>query len=257
MPPPRAIPCPMCGEGFFKASLPFHLKSCEQKQANLIVPCPYCQFETRKGDLPAHMATCKKRPKQHTRTGQPGASFLVPPSSARAAHGAGSAPAAEPALARKLAGMGVKQLRALATEANVDLRHCVEKDEMVDALMRNNAGASQARAHMPAAPPDDAWAADAAGISGGRMECSVCGRRFALDRCAPCWTRDALHCVGPLPSCLSLSCASSCSPVLRACAPPDVDGADTALRCTQEFASAWRKRTEGGATASSIRGRRG
>ena len=38
-----------------------------------------------------------------------------------------------------LAGMGVKQLRALATEANVDLRHCVEKDEMVDALMRNNA----------------------------------------------------------------------------------------------------------------------
>jgi len=189
MPPPRAIPCPLCGEGFFKASLPFHLKSCEQKQVNLVVPCPYCQFETRKGDLPAHMAACKKRPKQRSRTGQPGASIPV---SARAAHGAGGAPAAEPALARKLAGMGVKELRALAAEANVDLWHCVEKDEMVDALVRNNAGASKARARMPA--DDDAWAADAAGISGGRMECSVCGRRFALDRCAPCRPRGAPHC---------------------------------------------------------------
>ena len=204
MPPPRAIPCPLCGEGFFKASLPFHLKSCEQKQANLVVPCPYCQFETRKGDLPAHMAACKKRPKQRARTGQPGASFPVPKSCGAAAgggrgHGAGGATTTEPALARKLAGMGVKELRALAAEAGVDLRHCVEKDEMVDALVRNNAGASQARARMPAAPHYDAWAADAAGISGGRMECSVCGRRFALDRCAPCWPRDAPLCVGPLP----------------------------------------------------------
>jgi hypothetical protein len=47
MPPPRSIPCPLCGRGFFKASLPFHLKSCEQKTANLMVPCPYCQAEHR------------------------------------------------------------------------------------------------------------------------------------------------------------------------------------------------------------------
>lgn len=43
MPPPRAIPCPLCGQGFFKASLPIHLKSCEIKTSNLLGSpvCPH------------------------------------------------------------------------------------------------------------------------------------------------------------------------------------------------------------------------
>jgi len=96
------------------------------------------------------MASCKKRPKQH-----------LP-----------SATGPEPRSASWAAGVsGTPVSRAGGTR---------EKSELVEALMRN-AGASQPRRCMPAAPPDD-WAADAAGISGGRMPCSVCGRRFALDR---------------------------------------------------------------------------
>jgi hypothetical protein len=130
------------------------------------------------------MACCKKRPKQHlpsaTGPATQSASWAAGVSGTPASRAGGTRTPPEAALPHRLAGMTVKELRAVAAESGVDMRHCVEKSEMVKALMRN-AGASQPRKCMPAAPPDD-WAADAAGISGGRMPCSVCGRRFALDR---------------------------------------------------------------------------
>ena len=151
------------------------------RQANLIIPCPYCRLEPRKGDLPAHMASCKFRPKLGRNSVQHLPSATGPATGTPVSRAGGTRTPPEAALPHRLAGMTVKELRAVAAESGVDMRHCVEKSEMVQALMRN-AGASQPRKCMPAAPPNDGWAADAAGISGGRMPCSVCGRRFALDR---------------------------------------------------------------------------
>jgi hypothetical protein len=39
----RVIPCEMCGEMFFPASLKFHMKACVLKQASVEMPCPTCE----------------------------------------------------------------------------------------------------------------------------------------------------------------------------------------------------------------------
>lgn len=96
-------------------------------------------------------------------------------------------------LTKKMASMSIKELKHLAADRSVDLYHCVEKSDMVDALMGK---LSRAQANSVA----QGWARDsgrnsmqhtmdagfaaASGISEGRMPCSVCGRRFALDRYA-------------------------------------------------------------------------
>lgn len=59
-PAARAVPCPLCNEKFFPASLPFHQKQCEKRMAKRVVPCPYCKTEVRQLDLPNHVQICPK-----------------------------------------------------------------------------------------------------------------------------------------------------------------------------------------------------
>lgn len=59
----RAKPCPLCGEMFFPASLPFHMKACEKKQATQFVRCPFCSKDYRRLELANHTMRCKMRPK--------------------------------------------------------------------------------------------------------------------------------------------------------------------------------------------------
>ncbi|KAJ1490517.1 hypothetical protein T484DRAFT_1884231 [Baffinella frigidus] len=60
MPPPRALACDLCGQMFFKASMPFHVKQCIVKSAAIQVPCPGCEIEYPRFELEAHMAKCRK-----------------------------------------------------------------------------------------------------------------------------------------------------------------------------------------------------
>ena len=125
-------------------------------------------------DLALHMGACKKAP--HAR--KPSVSKTP-----RAVHSA--APQEQ-----RLSGMSIKELRQAAADASVDVRHCVEKGDMIDAIMasqqRHNAGTRRpshsAQGHYDNLRAGEAAAAEAAGISEGRMPCAVCGRRFALDR---------------------------------------------------------------------------
>eukprot|EP00434_Breviolum_minutum_P011456 symbB.v1.2.010102.t1/scaffold656.1/size175949/4 len=57
-PESRAVPCPLCNEKFFPASLKFHIKQCEKKRATRIVNCPYCKIEVSQLKLPEHLANC-------------------------------------------------------------------------------------------------------------------------------------------------------------------------------------------------------
>jgi len=85
--------------------------------------------------------------------------------------------------ADKLAGMSVKELRQFAADSGVDLRQCVEKRDMVEALCtKASRPQASASSQVGKSVQHNDWAAEAAGISGGRMPCSVCGRRFAMDR---------------------------------------------------------------------------
>lgn len=59
-PADRAVPCPLCNEKFFPASLKFHVKQCEKKRATRIVNCPYCQIEVSQLMLKEHIANCPK-----------------------------------------------------------------------------------------------------------------------------------------------------------------------------------------------------
>jgi len=56
----RAVPCPLCHEKFFPASLPFHQKQCQKRQSARVVPCPYCGTEVKQLDLPSHLHKCPK-----------------------------------------------------------------------------------------------------------------------------------------------------------------------------------------------------
>ncbi|KAK2948875.1 hypothetical protein BLNAU_16218 [Blattamonas nauphoetae] len=58
MPPPRAIPCPICGKMFFKTSLPIHQKQCEDKNKFLEIPCRYCDQDVRRCDMDSHIKKC-------------------------------------------------------------------------------------------------------------------------------------------------------------------------------------------------------
>mmetsp|Transcript_14486 Transcript_14486/g.33288 ORF Transcript_14486/g.33288 Transcript_14486/m.33288 type:complete len:350 (-) Transcript_14486:31-1080(-) len=58
MPPPRSVTCTMCGQQFFKASLPFHVKQCRLKTEAIPISCPGCQKEFPRGELRSHMSRC-------------------------------------------------------------------------------------------------------------------------------------------------------------------------------------------------------
>mmetsp|Transcript_102374 Transcript_102374/g.180430 ORF Transcript_102374/g.180430 Transcript_102374/m.180430 type:complete len:877 (-) Transcript_102374:70-2700(-) len=59
MPPSRAVPCNLCGQMFFPASLKFHMKTCQERQQKMIMECPYCGVETTVSNLEAHVRKCK------------------------------------------------------------------------------------------------------------------------------------------------------------------------------------------------------
>lgn len=68
-PEARAVPCPLCNEKFFPASLKFHQKQCEKKRATRIVNCPYCKIEVSQLKLPEHIANCPQCKKPGTSGG--------------------------------------------------------------------------------------------------------------------------------------------------------------------------------------------
>lgn len=55
----RAVPCELCGQMFFPASLKFHQKSCRTRLEKIIVQCPYCGMETPQASLDAHLRRCR------------------------------------------------------------------------------------------------------------------------------------------------------------------------------------------------------
>mmetsp|Transcript_30932 Transcript_30932/g.99321 ORF Transcript_30932/g.99321 Transcript_30932/m.99321 type:complete len:133 (-) Transcript_30932:60-458(-) len=60
MPPPRSVTCTMCGQQFFKASLPFHVKQCRLKTDAIPIPCPGCDREFPQRELRSHMSRCAR-----------------------------------------------------------------------------------------------------------------------------------------------------------------------------------------------------
>lgn len=88
-PAKRAVPCPLCNEKFFPASLPFHQKQCEKRRATRVVPCPYCGVEVTQLALPEHIKTCPKG------GGKKRASDRSPAPSQSSAHGSAPRPERE------------------------------------------------------------------------------------------------------------------------------------------------------------------
>ena len=58
-PAARAVACHICGKQFFPASLKFHVKACEKKQATIEVPCPFCDMDVRRCDMEQHVRRCE------------------------------------------------------------------------------------------------------------------------------------------------------------------------------------------------------
>ena len=130
-----------------------------------------------------HMSMCKKAPARPK---------AVTSSSTSKA---GPVPRRSAGLKEMFESMSTKELRQAAADASVDVRHCVEKAEMIQAItssmpaqrpagtaVRTQTAHHSAQNTYDALRAAEAAAAEAAGISEGRMACSVCGRRFALDR---------------------------------------------------------------------------
>lgn len=61
---PRSVSCPLCGGRFFKASLPIHLKTCEQKAEHVILACEYCGKEEHGPHMKIHLLNCSEARKE-------------------------------------------------------------------------------------------------------------------------------------------------------------------------------------------------
>lgn len=59
MPPPRSIPCEICGKGFFKLSYPIHLKQCKVKQATSFFTCKNCNLPVSNDEYSEHFTKCQ------------------------------------------------------------------------------------------------------------------------------------------------------------------------------------------------------
>mmetsp|Transcript_14654 Transcript_14654/g.37084 ORF Transcript_14654/g.37084 Transcript_14654/m.37084 type:complete len:625 (+) Transcript_14654:182-2056(+) len=59
MPPPMAIPCDLCGQQFFKRSLPIHRKQCEKKYQQCFTECKKCLRKVSNDEIDKHQAECK------------------------------------------------------------------------------------------------------------------------------------------------------------------------------------------------------
>lgn len=55
----RAVACELCGQMFFPASLKFHQKTCQEKQAKTMTECAYCGDEMPQAALDDHLRKCK------------------------------------------------------------------------------------------------------------------------------------------------------------------------------------------------------
>lgn len=63
MPPPRSIPCEICGKGFFKSSYPIHLKQCQLKKATSYSKCKKCNLPVSNDEYSEHFLQCKQKQK--------------------------------------------------------------------------------------------------------------------------------------------------------------------------------------------------
>ncbi|GBG25854.1 Zinc finger C2HC domain-containing protein 1C [Hondaea fermentalgiana] len=59
MPPPQAILCDLCGQKFFKRSLPIHRKQCEKKYAAAFTECKKCLRKVSNDEYEKHASECK------------------------------------------------------------------------------------------------------------------------------------------------------------------------------------------------------
>ena len=58
MPPPRGVLCDLCGQKFFKHSLPIHRKQCAIKMKNAFTECPKCLRKVSNDEYGKHVAEC-------------------------------------------------------------------------------------------------------------------------------------------------------------------------------------------------------
>lgn len=59
MPPPQAILCDLCGQKFFKRSLPIHRKQCEKKYQAAFTECKKCLRKVSNDEYEKHFSECK------------------------------------------------------------------------------------------------------------------------------------------------------------------------------------------------------
>ena len=59
MPPPKGVLCDLCGQKFFKHSLPIHRKQCAVKMANAYSECPKCLRRVSNDEYGKHVSECK------------------------------------------------------------------------------------------------------------------------------------------------------------------------------------------------------
>eukprot|EP00746_Dinoflagellata_sp_MGD_P010824 gnl/MRDRNA2_/MRDRNA2_122495_c0_seq1.p1 gnl/MRDRNA2_/MRDRNA2_122495_c0~~gnl/MRDRNA2_/MRDRNA2_122495_c0_seq1.p1 ORF type:complete len:530 (+),score=54.94 gnl/MRDRNA2_/MRDRNA2_122495_c0_seq1:95-1684(+) len=55
---PNAVPCFLCGNQFFPASLRFHQKQCRKRQPFVSVQCPHCKFLVPEASYAGHVREC-------------------------------------------------------------------------------------------------------------------------------------------------------------------------------------------------------
>lgn len=55
---PNAVPCLLCGQLFFSASMRFHQKQCAKRQCFVSVPCPNCELLVPEKALSGHLRDC-------------------------------------------------------------------------------------------------------------------------------------------------------------------------------------------------------
>ncbi|CAK9115448.1 150 kDa isoform (150 kDa dynein-associated polypeptide) (DAP-150) (DP-150) (p150-glued) [Durusdinium trenchii] len=59
MPPPQPLLCDLCGQKFFKRSLPIHRKQCEKKFAAAFSECKKCLRKVSNDEYEQHVSECK------------------------------------------------------------------------------------------------------------------------------------------------------------------------------------------------------
>ena len=150
----RAVSCKLCGKAFFPASIKIHMPQCRKKQLHIPIPCAYCDIEYPQGEMEKHHRSCHK---------------------AKAAK-------------RQLMKQRKLQQNSSSTFSNMDANtsatHTRGTGQTMRDRTRQRAGPYSSE-NMETSSFSDNYGADGAhSADSGRIDCAVCGRKFARDRIA-------------------------------------------------------------------------